>query len=541
VLAQVAVSATAQAGQIAVVRLIRPAHRRSIWALLGLLAAVAMASVWALGTQVLRSPAGILAGLAEWSGVLRWSPMGALVAPLAALAGDDGAGAVMALAVLAGGVVLALGLAYFFARWASANGWEHAGAPWAEAGAATSHAAPLTPFAKEILLLVRDRSRLLAMAVAPAIFVGVQIFGSAGWDWVAANPRHAAMLSFSLAAYLATYGPLGHMNGERHAFWLLRVSPFPLGRLMAWKACFWALVVGSTAALAYTGVWLLAPLPTNAETLGLGLLTVMGATVVSVLAVAMGCSAADLSDPGRPAVGVGTVWLFMITAALFNAALLGDGQVRVRALLLFGLCVGLHWMTGMENLTWAYDPESRARKRVWPGDGAALAILYYLGHRVENLALHAPTEQQMGSALWSAVLLGTAGLALWRCPPVLPRRGWPLSLVVAGAAGAACASARGLRLPVGHADLFTLSLAVGPITEEVLWRGILQRSLAERWRSPAGQVATLLVSMAVAWLAGGGSLSPSSLLTAGAGAVVWAVTRRTGAAILARAVLEFLS
>ena len=502
VLAQVAVSAAAQAGQIAVVRFVRPPGRRAVWAALGL---------------------------------------------LAALAAGDGAGAAFGLAVLVAGVGLVLGLAFLFARWAARDGWEHAGAPWAEAAASTSargRAGPLTPFGKEILMLARDRSRLFALAVAPAVFVGIQIFGSAGWNWIAASPRHAAVLAFSLAAYLATYGPLGHMTSERRAFWLLCTSPFPLGRLMASKALFWAQVVGGMAALAYAGVLLLAPLPVDAASLGLGLVVVVGAATVACLAVAVGCGAADLSDDRRPAVGVGTVWMFMVTAGLFNAALLGDGQVRVRALLLFGLCVGLHWMTGIEQVALAYDPDSAARKRVLPGDGATLAILLYLGQQSTRFALGTATsaDVHLGSAIWSAILLAAAGWALWRCPSFAARRGWLPSMIVAVVAGAAGASALSLRLPATPVDRQVVSLALGVLAEEVIFRGFVQRSLAERWlrHGTRGQVGALFISTVVALLAGARSLSPSALLVAATGAVIWAATGRLGAAVVARLLLEFL-
>jgi membrane protease YdiL (CAAX protease family) len=547
VLAQVAVSAAAQAGQIAVVRFVRPPGRRAVWAALGLLAALAMAAVWVLGTQVVRVPAAVVGGLAGWADLCMWSPSGPLAAPLAALAAGDGAGAAFGLAVLVAGVGLVLGLAFLFARWAARDGWEHAGAPWAEAAASTSargRAGPLTPFGKEILMLARDRSRLFALAVAPAVFVGIQIFGSAGWNWIAASPRHAAVLAFSLAAYLATYGPLGHMTSERRAFWLLCTSPFPLGRLMASKALFWAQVVGGMAALAYAGVLLLAPLPVDAASLGLGLVVVVGAATVACLAVAVGCGAADLSDDRRPAVGVGTVWMFMVTAGLFNAALLGDGQVRVRALLLFGLCVGLHWMTGIEQVALAYDPDSAARKRVLPGDGATLAILLYLGQQSTRFALGTATsaDVHLGSAIWSAILLAAAGWALWRCPSFAARRGWLPSMIVAVVAGAAGASALSLRLPATPVDRQVVSLALGVLAEEVIFRGFVQRSLAERWlrHGTRGQVGALFISTVVALLAGARSLSPSALLVAATGAVIWAATGRLGAAVVARLLLEFL-
>jgi membrane protease YdiL (CAAX protease family) len=258
----------------------------------------------------------------------------------------------------------------------------------------------------------------------------------------------------------------------------------------------------------------------------------------------MGCSAADLSDDRRPAVGIGTVWMFMVTAALFNAALLGDGQVRVRALLLFGLCVALHWMTGIEQVTFAYDPESHARKRVLPGDGAALAILFYLGHKSTQFALGAAASADvlLGNAIWSAILVAAAALALWRCPALAPRRGWLSAMIVALGAGAAGAKALPLRMSFDHIDLAAVSVALGCVAEEVICRGLVQRSLAERWlaRGIRGQLAALLVSTAVAWLAGSRFLSPSSLLVAAAGAIVWAATGRLSAALAARLLLEFL-
>jgi membrane protease YdiL (CAAX protease family) len=540
-LIQIAVSAASQAGQIAVVRLVRPTRRRAVWALLGLLAALAMAGVWILGTLVVRSPTRVIDHLMGWAGWILKSPLGPPVAPLSALAAGNGTGVAWGMTFLLNEVALILVLAFVFARWASADGWEHAGLPWVEAApdAASRRPGPSTPFGKELLLLSRDRTRLLALAVAPAIFVGIQIFGSAGWDWIAASPQHAAMMAFSLSAYLATAGPLAHMNSERHAFWLLRMSPFPLGRLMAWKALFWAMVVGSMAGLAYLGVWIFAPLPNNAQTFGLGLLAVAGAVAAACLAVAMGCNAADLSDDRRPVVNLTTAWLFMITAALFNTALMGDGQIRARALALFAVGVVLHWMTGIENLSLAYDAEHQARRRILPGDGAGLAILLYLGQKVGNLGIPASPEVVLGGAIWSGILSAFAIGQLWRTPGVHPARGWLASLLMAVVVAAAGAQALPTYRALHAWDISLAGLLLGGLAEEVIVRGLVQRPLSERWPSLRGQVAALLVSIGVAWLAGRNPLSLASLMVAATGAVTWAATRRTWAAVLARTLLEF--
>ena len=292
------------------------------------------------------------------------------------------------------------------------------------------------------------------------------------------------------------------------------------------------------AALAFAGVWLFAPWPSNTGILGLGLLAVLGAVATACLAVAMGSNAADLSDDRRPVVGLSTVWLFMITAALFNTAISGEGQIRVRALLLYGMGVALHWMTGMENLARAYDPEHRGARRILPGDGATLAILLYLGQRVVSMA--ASPASSLGPAVWSGILLIFAASLLHRASCSRPPRGLLASVVVALVAGAAGAQIFPPSLSPSSWDLSAVALVVGCIAEEVIVRGLLQRALSERWPGLRGQVTALLISTAVAWLVGRSSLSFVSVVTAATGAAVWAATRRTWGAVLARFLLVLL-
>ena len=62
---------------------------------------------------------------------------------------------------------------------------------------------------KDLRLIVRDRSQLLALVAAPIIFVGIQIFGAAGWDWSTASLERVA-----IAVVLAL--PL---HGDHRARW----------------------------------------------------------------------------------------------------------------------------------------------------------------------------------------------------------------------------------------------------------------------------------------------------------------------------------
>src|SRR6185312_13963222 len=111
-------------------------------------------------------------------------------------------------------------------------------------------ARPLTVATKDLRLITRDRGQVLVLVAMPAIFVGIQIFGSAGWTWSTSSLGRISCLAYSLALYMATIGPLTHMQAERRAFWILRTVPVPLAKLFAGKARAWALVVGGAAAFA---------------------------------------------------------------------------------------------------------------------------------------------------------------------------------------------------------------------------------------------------------------------------------------------------
>jgi hypothetical protein len=534
VIVQVGVTAVAQAGQILLVRLVPPARRRVAWSALALFAALTMACLWVVASWLLRQPAMLLEALRPRAGLLRASPAGLVVAPLAALVTGDGARALAALGVLVLATAAAVGLAQLMVRFAGRAGWEQAGSPWAEAPRGRRRRGlPLTPFTKDWYLIARDRSRLVTLVALPVIFVGLQVFGSAGWSWTTSSPRHIGVLAFSLAAYMATFGPLGHMQAERQAFWLLRVAPVPLGRLLAWKAIFWSVVVGLAAAVVGFGVLGVVFLGGGAVTMsGLGAagLAVLGAVTVSWLAVAMGAGSADFSDDRR-AIALTTVYLFLLVAGLFNVALLAAGEVRVRTLALYALAVALHWVTGVENAGTVFDPEPRATRRLAPGDGATLAILLFLGARAQHMAVGGE-EARWAEAAWSALLAVAAAIYLLRRRTA--RGSLPLGVLAGLGLGAVAVGPllwRGFSWPISGLMLLPLARA---LAEELSVRGVVQGALTERWRAmPAFAVAALM-----ALAAGGRPLGAAAVLVAVLPGLVRGFTGSLAGAVVCRVILE---
>src|SRR5204862_4184908 len=245
------------------------------------------------------------------------------------------------------------------ARRAGMAGWEEAGAVWADAGQRPrTSLRPPTAATKDLRLITRDQSQLLALVALPVIFIGVQIFGAAGWTWTTANLARISCFVYSLALYMGTIGPLTHMQAERRAFWILRTVPVPLGRLLAGKARAWAIIIGGIAAAAFAVLSVSVPNVDLVDRLVAGSLVTAGAAGISFVAVAMASGGADLSDETNTAVGPGTVYAYLVVGGLFNVVLLGNAATRIAGLVLYALAGWAYWQAGVEQAEFCLDAEA---------------------------------------------------------------------------------------------------------------------------------------------------------------------------------------
>ena len=520
---QIAISMLAYATQLAVVRVAAPARRRTVWMGLRLVAALALAAVWMVGTWVLRAPATLAAKLSAVAWWANLTPGGLIVAPLAAIVRGQTAVAFAALGLLCLVAAAALLLAVAVARRAGMRGWEEAGAPWAEAAPIPSgRAGPITAATKDLRLITRDRGQVLVLIAMPAIFVGIQIFGSAGWTWSTASLARISCLAYSLALYMATIGPLTHMQAERRAFWILRTVPVPLGQLFAAKARAWSIVVGGAAAFAFVPLALVMPPAPVASVVVSGLLVVGGAVSMTFLAIAMAAGGADLSDEQTSAVGPATIYAFLLVGGLYNLVLTGDPRTRLSGLGLYLFVTGAYWGAGVARAEICLDAEAVRRPRLRAADAATLLVIYALGARgLATAARGAMAAAGDGMRLGWAVLLALVALALLRRAPPLPhRRGLAASAIGGAILGAATGA-----LQRGAAPAFSITtvphwigVALFLLAEEVIFRGVLQRSLEEDL-APSVSMSSPTPSQWKARLAAGA-------LTAALGIVAFAMTTR---------------
>jgi hypothetical protein len=555
--AQISISALAHAAQVALTRFVPRLRRQVAWMALRLLASLSLATLWMLLTWVLRAPAELGRALHPLSRLAALTPGAVIAGPLVAFAGGRAADIARSLAALPLAAAATVVIAAIVARRAAARGWEQAGPAWAEAAASPARGrAPrlrLTASTKDLLLITRDRTQLIALVTMPVIFVGMQLFGSAGWSWSTATLTRVTYLAFSLTLYMATIGPLTHMQAERRAFWILRTVPVPVGRLLAGKARAWSVVVGGTATIVYTGLSLGAPIPSFAAWLEGALLVVGGALGMTWLAVALAARAADLSDDQRPAIGPATIYTFLLVGGLYNVILAGDPSNRLRGIVLYLLALGAYWLAGVEQAAVCLDAEASTVRRVTLADGATMVLVYAIGQRgAESAVRWARTGMDVaagsaGARAGVATLVGAAALFY-----LARRRGGRartrplLSLAIAAAAGGALALVlRGLDFRAAvPSSLFWYQLAAALFAEELVFRGVVQRGLESLLASRGVAAARAAIAAAaggvlIALVAvSGGSAAPVGVLvathTVAAGTQV--ITGRTLAAWVARVV-----
>jgi len=570
-LVQVAISMLAYAVQLAAVRYVGPARRRGLWTGLRLLSALALASLWTLASWVLRSPAALAGHLATLAPAIELSPAALLAAPLAKLARGEPVAATLALAALAIVAACAMLAAAAVARRAGMHGWEEAGAVWADVAVSPrAGARPPTAATKDLRLIARDQPQLLALIAMPAIFVGVQIFGAAGWDWTTGNIGRVACLAYSLSLYMATIGPLTHMQAERRAFWILRTVPVPLGQLFAAKARAWAVIVGATAAIVFVAfsAWL-PDVPLLAR-LATGFLVVVGAVIMSFVAVAMAAAGADLADDHVTAVGPTTIYSFVLVGGLYNLVLVEDTPVRGAGLVMYAFACWSYWRAGIEHGLVCMDAEAGRKLRRRASDGATMLLLYALGARaLEQGAAKVGLAGSQTSGLLHLALLALVGALVVIYLARRPRTAGNLSPVTSAGVGLVAGALAGVVmawlgggawLPElgGGAWLSEASPtralgvigALAMLAEELLYRGVIQDGIEQEvayrpgriWVGRLGAAAvttTLAGTVAVLWAQ---AWQPSTLLpmlaavvaSHGAASLTRAATGRTAPAFLAR-------
>jgi len=546
VLVQITITGCAQLADLLLSRWVRPHHRARFAVALRLVATAALALLWIAGTQVLRAPQEFMShalALRPWLGV---GPAHWPTAALLAWRHGNTSGVFMAMLGLALAAAAALAATSSAAKLVSRQGWEEPAPVWTPRVSAEPGAI-LTPWRRELRLLARDRGRLALIFLVPATFLAVPLLTSQGWAWTSASPSRIAMLVFSMLVYLAASGPLLHMQGEQRAFWILQTVPVSLARLFAMKAAVWSALFVLISSSSFLVLVLAAGGGSTGSLVGTSALLVGGSVGLAFLAVGLGATAVDLTEPARPALGPASFYAFLFVAGLYNVALAEQASVALRGAVMFAVATAATWHSGLARARWAHDPEEVRRQEPRASDAALLAMVVFLApfatERLPIAAVEVFTTLLHGGVLWMGLRL----LWHWRAS-LRPARGvvWVVCAAALGAGLSRCFAVSPPGEVVSNGVLPTwVPVVLAIAAREVCLRGVVQgaaehltRAAAASKKAPRWTAFAVGVGVSVSLellIAREHSWSPVALgLTA---AVIRAATGRVAAATAFRCAL----
>jgi len=405
---------------------------------------------------------------------------------------------------------------------------------------------------KELLLLVRQRTVMVQVLLAPAIMVLMIYFQSSGDFAKHALGSSAALASaiYGICAYMVLIASQVAMNTELRTLWLLLSLPRSLSEALRAKSLIW----GTTAAalgLTLTGAAMIA-LPGMA----LELLYRLPFMLVLVALIADLC--VGIRTMGSSVISETTVhfrqwaqWMpLLLSAAAGHAVYAGDlWWLCVQVVLLGALDVSV-WQKLRDELPWLTEPAEDPPPRLYLMHGLLAAVGYTAIQGMGmQLAVAAKTPPLVALPIASALAAAVVALiALWQLSRhkvrIFPGGGrapgagglfyaaagaimacgagwaWVKLLEVmpwtAGSVAPARAAAAAMRSPEEWFALAGLAVVVAPVAEEFIFRGLVYHGLRRThgfvwsllWSSlfftavhpPLGSAAVFCLAAVNAWI-----------------------------------------
>jgi hypothetical protein len=258
----------------------------------------------------------------------------------------------------------------------------------------------------ELRHLFRDRTMFAQVFITPAILVGMQLLLNRGLlDTVSRSPRHAAAMTFGVAALVLSTGGCRTLVADVPVLWLYCTLPRSLERLLIDKAIFWcgiALAIAFAVLCALAGAhaaFLLSAAPTIA-------VVVVGVVLYAFIATAIGVLGTDALEiePNRR-IQVSMVYLFMLLATMFGYALYTPSvwakfvQIVLSSLLAFAL-----WQKVSDHAPFLLDPTEAPPPNIAVADGVIAALAFFVLQGVIVLCLTA-----LDCSLGASLLFAFAG------------------------------------------------------------------------------------------------------------------------------------
>lgn len=263
--------------------------------------------------------------------------------------------------------------------------------------------------AKELLLLLRDRTLLVQSLVVPVVMVALQAFLNPALIVAArSNPRDGAAMAFGVGAVVLAMGATRVLAVEVPALWLLASVPRSLDRILSDKASLWGGLASVFAIVVFALIG-----GTNVEYWLRGIphlmLAIVGLNLYAFIAAGIGILGTDTLDPEpRRRVQISMIYLFMLLAAMFGYALYTPSDwAKLAQLVLSALLAFALWQKVRDTAPFLLDPAAVPPRRLTVSDGVIAALCFFVGQGVLALLL---LRREVSPGIAILVAFAAAGL-----------------------------------------------------------------------------------------------------------------------------------
>jgi hypothetical protein len=387
---------------------------------------------------------------------------------------------------------------------------------------------------KEVLSVVRNRTRLGQTLIAPVLVGGVQLaMNPSLLSDLRHAPRVVAAVSYGVAAFMLSGGATGSLIVEVSAIWLLFTVPRSIDRILVSKAALWAIAATVVSAVVFGALVSL-----NADfrltDARYFIIVPVGLVIQAFVAVALGALGTDpFATDVRRQLRPSMMYLFMLTAGTFGYALYTPSawakfaQIVLSTLLAFAL-----WQKVRDHVPYLLDPTEAPPPEIAVADGiiAALAffvlqgilaaVLVHNGVSPGKGLLYAFAIAGIVVAFFALLVLRQSGLPeLWKALGLFVPGSRPVVAIVTGFGGGLAAfvvavaytrlvthvpwlnhlKEETFKLSPGDKDsemlgwFRILAVFAAPPVEEFIFRGLLYKGLRRSMNALRATVASALV------------------------------------------------
>jgi membrane protease YdiL (CAAX protease family) len=232
--------------------------------------------------------------------------------------------------------------------------------------------------AKEIKLLLRDRTRFVSVLVLPLLGVAFNVYLRPSISPFHNAFVHTAALAFGIGAFMMLAIAYRALTDEQKTLWLMSSMPKTLDRILLQKGRVW-IVLGLFYPIVLLAVVMTATRAWSVENIASATVALSGVLIFAFIAAGLGFLATDVLDPEpRRMQRLLYIYLYQILAGIFLLAIYAPTPLaRVSFVAFTAMLAAAIWQKVRDAAPYLLDPTQLPPPRIAASD-AIIAVFAFL-------------------------------------------------------------------------------------------------------------------------------------------------------------------